>query len=165
MHRNAVGRFLRLIPIVGAIVGFAAVGIGVDAVNWGTVGEIFISWVISPFISGILAFLLFTSVQKLILEKKDPLVRAKRYVPFYMFLAGFTITLVTLFKGLKHVGMDFSTEQSYMAAAVAGVVIALIGKFFISRIEIDPKAEQEFHFATVEKTQLINMSPMRCQPR
>ena len=34
--------------IVGAIVGFAAVGIGVDAVQWGKVGTIVMSWVVSP---------------------------------------------------------------------------------------------------------------------
>ena len=34
--------------IVGAIVGFAAVGISVDAVNWGKVGTIVASWVTSP---------------------------------------------------------------------------------------------------------------------
>jgi PiT family inorganic phosphate transporter len=34
--------------IVGAIVGFAAVGISVDAVAWGKVGTIAMSWVVSP---------------------------------------------------------------------------------------------------------------------
>jgi PiT family inorganic phosphate transporter len=34
--------------IVGAIVGFAAVGIGVDAVRWEKVGTIVMSWVVSP---------------------------------------------------------------------------------------------------------------------
>ena len=34
--------------IVGAIVGFAAVGIGIDAVQWGKVGTIVMSWVVSP---------------------------------------------------------------------------------------------------------------------
>ncbi len=137
--------------IVGSIVGFAAVGIGMDAVNWDKVGEIVISWVVSPLISGILAFLLFTTVQKLILQKTDPLQRAKRYVPFYMFLAGFMITLVTLFKGLKHVGLDLTTQNAYLAAIATGIVVALIGKYFISKIKIDPKAEQAFHFATVER--------------
>jgi PiT family inorganic phosphate transporter len=35
--------------IVGAIVGFASVGIGIDSVHWSKVGEIASSWVISPF--------------------------------------------------------------------------------------------------------------------
>ena len=42
--------------IVGAIVGFAAVGIGVDAVQWSKVGTIVMSWVVSPVTSGFIAF-------------------------------------------------------------------------------------------------------------
>lgn len=137
--------------IVGAIVGFAAVGIGVEAVKWGKVGTIVVSWVVSPVVAGTLAFLLFTTVQKLVLEQRNPLEQARRWVPMYMFLAGFTITLVTLFKGLKHVGIELPTEQSYLLAAALGVVIALIGKFFISRIKVDPEADRAFHFATVER--------------
>lgn len=137
--------------IVGAIVGFAAVGIGVEAVKWGKVGTIVASWVVSPVVAGTLAFLLFTTVQKLVLEQRNPLEQARRWVPMYMFLAGFTITLVTLFKGLKHVGIELPTEQSYLLAAALGVVIALIGKFFISRIKVDPEADRAFHFATVER--------------
>ena len=34
--------------IVGAIIGFAIAGIGLDAVNWGKVGAIVASWVASP---------------------------------------------------------------------------------------------------------------------
>ena len=36
--------------IVGAIVGFAAVGIGIEAVKWAKVGSIAASWVVSPVI-------------------------------------------------------------------------------------------------------------------
>jgi PiT family inorganic phosphate transporter len=148
--------------IVGAIVGFAAVGIGVSAVHWGKVGGIVMSWVVSPISAGIIAFLIFRSVQKLILEHEVPLPRARRYVPFYMFLAGFTITLVTLFKGLKHVGLELSTGQSYALATATGIVIALIGRIFIQRIKVDKKAEKEFHFHTVERVFGVLMVVTAC---
>jgi PiT family inorganic phosphate transporter len=77
--------------IVGAIVGFAAVGIGIDAVQWGQVGTIVMSWVVSPLTAGFIAYLIYRSVIRLILSQEDPLVRAKRYVPVYIFLAAFTI--------------------------------------------------------------------------
>ena len=77
--------------IVGAIVGFAAVGISTDVVNWGKVASIVASWVVSPVLAGTISFLLFTSVRKLILQSDNPFMSAKRYVPFYMFLAGFTV--------------------------------------------------------------------------
>ena len=81
--------------IVGAIVGFAAVGIGVDVVQWPKVASIVASWIVSPVMAGTIAFLLFTSVRKLILQTEDPFMSAKRYVPFYMFLAGFVVAMVT----------------------------------------------------------------------
>lgn len=137
--------------IVGAIVGFAAVGLGMEAVKWGQVGAIVVSWVVSPVVAGTLAYLIFSSAQALILEHKDPLERARRYVPFYMFLAGFTITLVTLLKGLKHVGLALPAGQTYLGAALVGIAVALAGKFGISRIKVDPDADREFHFATVER--------------
>ena len=137
--------------IVGAIVGFAAVGIGVDAVQWGKVGTIVMSWVVSPLTAGFIAYLIYRSVQKLILSQEDPLAKAKRYVPFYMFAAAFTITLVTILKGLKHVGLTISLRDSYILAVVIAAGIALLGKFFISRIESDPKAEKKQHFVTVER--------------
>ncbi len=137
--------------IVGAIVGFAAVGIGLDAVQWGQVGTIAMSWVVSPLMAGIIAFLIFSSVQWLILSREDPLERAKRYVPIYMFMAAFTITLVTILKGLKHVGLDVGMRDSYLLAAGIALAVAFLGKAAIMRIKPDPKAEKKHHFVTVER--------------
>lgn len=148
--------------IVGAIVGFAVVGIGVDAVHWGKIGEIVVSWIVTPMIAGFAAYLIYSSVQWLIIGRENPLERARRYVPVYIFLAGFTITLVTIFKGLKHAGLSLSTQQAYLLATVFGILIALIGKFFINRIEIDEKADREFHFATVEKVFGVLMIVTAC---
>jgi len=148
--------------IVGAIVGFAAVGIGVDAVQWGKVGTIVMSWVVSPLTAGFIAYLIYRSVQRLILSQEDPLAKAKRYVPVYMFLAAFTITLVTILKGLKHVGLSISLEKSYLLAIAIAVLIALLGWFFINRIEADPKAEKRQHFVTVERVFGILMVVTAC---
>jgi PiT family inorganic phosphate transporter len=137
--------------IVGAIVGFAAVGIGMDAVQWGKVGTIVMSWVISPALSGIIAYWLFVSVQRLILDTPNPLESAKRYVPVYIFLVGFIIALVTLFKGLKHVGLHLSTLENYIIAALIGLAVMVIGIVFIRRLRFDPAADADFHFANVEK--------------
>ena len=148
--------------IVGAIVGFAAVGIGVDAVQWSKVGTIVMSWVISPVTSGFIAYLIYRSVQKLILSQDDPLAKAKRYVPVYIFLAAFTITLVTILKGLKHVGLTISLRDSYILAIAIAVGIALIGAFFIRRIQPDAKAEKNQHFYTVERVFGILMVVTAC---
>ena len=148
--------------IVGAIVGFAAVGIGLDAVMWGKVGTIVMSWVVSPLIAGFIAYLIYNSVQKLILQHDNPLERAKRYVPIYIFFAAFTITLVTILKGLKHVGLDVSVANSYFLATAIAVLIALFGAIVINRIEPNPKREKKQHYYTVERVFAVLMVITAC---
>lgn len=148
--------------IVGAIVGFAAVGVGIDAVQWGKVVTIVISWVVSPLTAGFISFLIYGSVQRLILTRRNPLQRAKRYVPVYIFFSAFTITLVTILKGLKHVGLTISATNSYLLALALALGIALIGAIGIRRIKADPKADKKQHFHTVERVFAILMVVTAC---
>jgi PiT family inorganic phosphate transporter len=137
--------------IVGAIIGFAVVGIGVDAVQWGKVGTIAASWVVSPVLGGALAFMLMLSIRRLILNTDNPFNSARRWGPFYIFLVGFIISLVTLFKGLKHLNIDLSVNMSFVTAAIFGIVLAAIGWVMINRVKVDPGADRDFHYASVEK--------------
>lgn len=137
--------------IVGAIIGFAVTGIGIDAVKWGKVAQIVASWVVSPVLGGTVAFILMISIRRLILNTENPLQNAKRWGPVYVFLVGFIISLVTMFKGLKPLKLDLSVTMSFVLAAVFGVVIAAIGWALIRRVQVDEKAEEEHHFASVEK--------------
>ena len=121
--------------IVGAIVGFASVGISVEAVNWPKVGEIVSSWIISPVMAGTLSFVLYQSVRKFIFSAPDPFVAAKRYVPVYMFIMGFIVAMVTMVKGLKHVGLELSVEESFLYATIFSLGIVLIGVLMLTRIE------------------------------
>ena len=137
--------------IVGAIVGFASVGIGIDAVNWGKIGSIVASWLVSPLIGGAIALLLMISIRKLILNTEKPFEKAKLWGPFYVFLVGWIVGLVTLFKGLKHLDLELTGMQSVGAATAIGIVLALIGKLLINKIKIDPEADKDYHYASVEK--------------
>ena len=137
--------------IVGAIVGFAIVGIGVDAVQWGKIGQIAASWVVSPVLGGMIAFLLMMSIRALILNTDQPFHSAKRWGPGYVFLVGFIISLVTLFKGLKHLKLELSGGMSFLVATVFGLLVAGLGWIMINRVQVDPTADRDFHFASVEK--------------
>ena len=137
--------------IIGAIVGFAAVAIGVDAVKWGEVGSIAASWVISPILAGSMAFLLVLSVQRLIFNTSDPEKYARRYVPVYIFATAMVIGLVTFLKGLKHVGLDVSLGQGVGYAFVFAVAVGVIGFVVIRRMRFKPEATEYFRFANVER--------------
>ncbi len=137
--------------IVGAIVGFAAVGISADAVNWGKVAKIVASWVVSPVTAGFIAFFLFRSVQRLVLDTANPFKNAQRYVPGYIFLVGFIISMVTFTKGLKHIGLDLSFANSALISVGVAFITMIIGKIMLSRIKEDKQADKEYHFTSVEK--------------
>ena len=127
--------------IVGAIVGFAAVGISVDAVEWGKVGKIAASWVVSPLLAGSMSFALFISVKKLIFDHENTFERARKYVPIYMWMVGFMISMVTLVKGLKHIGIDFDLgmgskfANAMVVSAFVGLVVAAIGAFLLRKVK------------------------------
>lgn len=148
--------------IVGAVIGFGAVGVSMEAVNWSGVVPIVASWVISPTLSGVVAFLIFMSVHKLILDTEEPFRNAKRYVPYYMFAVGFIVTLMTVTKGLKHVGLDLNNWQSFGLAVLVGLLITALGVALLTRIKADPEADKDFHFASVEKVFAVLMIFTAC---
>ncbi|MBQ0720572.1 MAG: inorganic phosphate transporter [Gammaproteobacteria bacterium] len=152
--------------IVGAIVGFAAVGISFDAVHWPKVGKIVASWVVSPVLAGAMSYALFKSVQVLILNHSDPFVRAKRFIPFYMFAVGFLMAMVTMLKGLKHVFKDQGVSMGFGECALyatgAGLIVTLIGTYFLSRIKEDPERDAEDRFASVERVFAVLMVFTAC---
>lgn len=137
--------------IVGALVGFAVAGIGIDAVQWGKIGQIAASWVVSPALGGLIAYLLMMSIRKVILNTEHPFESAKRWGPVYVFLVGFIISLVTMFKGLKHLNLELSVSQSFMGALIFGFITAFIGWTMMRKIEVDKEADRDYHFASVEK--------------
>lgn len=148
--------------IVGAIIGFASVGVSTHAVNWAGLIPIVSSWVVTPFLAGVIAFGLFKSVQWLIIDTDDPFANAKRWVPVYMFLTGFMLALMTFTKGLKHVGWHFTTGESVALAVGVGVLVASLGMLLLRRIKHDPEANRSFQFASVERVFAVLMIFTAC---
>jgi PiT family inorganic phosphate transporter len=130
--------------IIGAIVGFACVGFGVDSVNWGKIGQIALSWIVSPVIGGVFAYFLFVSVQKLVLNTTKPFANALKWTPGYLFLLGFIICLVTVFKGLKHLDINLSVSMSVVVAVAFGIFVAVVGRLLIARVKRPESEEAEY---------------------
>jgi PiT family inorganic phosphate transporter len=148
--------------IIGAIVGFAAVGISFDSIMWGQIGSIVASWVISPLIAGIISFSLFMTVQHLVLSTDNPFANAKKYVPYYIFLVGFVIAMVTMVKGLRHVGLEITFAQSAAMAIGFGIITMLIGVLMLRRIPEPSSGMMHNQFASVESVFAILMIFTAC---
>lgn len=141
--------------IIGSIVGFGVVAFGMEMVRWEQVGSIVASWVVSPVLAGTISFILFKSVQKLILEKEKPFEQAQRVLPFYLFLVGFIIVQVTVQKGLKHVlkdhSINISLQDSIMYAIVGGVIVGMLGMIGLRKIENKSIERDGLKFDGVER--------------
>ncbi|TMO48305.1 inorganic phosphate transporter [Pseudoalteromonas ruthenica] len=148
--------------IIGAIIGFALVAVGSEAIQWTKVAGIVGSWVVTPALSGFIAYLIFMSAQKLIFDTNNPLDNAKRYVPIYMGLAGFVMSLVTIKKGLKHIGINLGTVEGYTLSVAIAVLIGIIGMLAIKRLKMDPKADKAMQFNNVEKVFAVLMVLTAC---
>jgi PiT family inorganic phosphate transporter len=139
--------------IVGALVGFCIVGIGPHSVQWGKIGAIVASWVISPVLGATIAFFIMISIQKLIFDSDQPLKNALRYAPFYVFLVGFIISLVTLYKGLKHLHLDLNILQTFLAAIVIGIILAYVGRIIIKKrqAQFQEGGDAKTEYAQIER--------------
>ena len=117
--------------IVGSMIGFALITKGVDAVSWGKVGNIAMSWITSPLFSGALAFGLYISAKKLILDRSEPEKAAITFIPMYSFMVAVVISLVTARKGLKHVGIEWTDNEIYLFILLFSSIVALGTAFFL----------------------------------
>jgi PiT family inorganic phosphate transporter len=80
--------------IIGGIVGIGLVleiQHSTSLIDWDVVQKVVMSWVASPLMGGILAFITFFIVRSLILESKDPIARSRWLAPILAFPTFFTL--------------------------------------------------------------------------
>ena len=135
--------------IIGGIVGFSIIGLSFNAVNWEAVSSIATTWVLSPILSGVLAFFVFKSIKFLILDTENPFSNTLKFSPIYLFFVGFVISMLTFLKGLKHVGIDLDFVEAAFFSFLFAIVITIIGLLLLktSNISKQKDASIESFFA------------------
>lgn len=127
--------------IVGAIAGFGIVAFGFNVVQWEQLTQIVASWVVSPLLCGILAYLIFSAIKWTILRHPDPVRRTRKWAPLYIFSVVVVISLVTLFKGLQNVDLDLTLAESLLWSGILGIFAVIAGHFLLGMIGNRPDAE------------------------
>ncbi|MDN3507036.1 MAG: inorganic phosphate transporter [Simkaniaceae bacterium] len=143
--------------IVGAIIGFGVLTLGPTGVEWGMIGSIALSWVISPALAGFISFLIFGVLQRNILYALNPAVATKRLVPILLFFVFGIFSLSLIFNGLKRFGWSFSLQEALILSSVFGLVALGIGLLLVRRIKTPeiagqvPSKRLPFSLISIEK--------------
>ncbi|ASJ06132.1 inorganic phosphate transporter [Thermococcus pacificus] len=140
--------------IIGGIVGYGIVYAGTAIVNWGKMGQVVLSWILSPIIGAFMAFLVFKAMTRSIFETKDPVRNARIWSPFWIGLAFVVIGTMFYIKVLH--GGDLKTGVM-MYGLPAGVVTFIV-TYLLIRLRFrsaDPLINVESIF---KKAQLVTSS-------
>lgn len=148
--------------IIGAIIGFACVTAGPHSVDWSNIRNIVGSWFITPVIAGLLAYAIFISTQKLIFDTENPLKNAQKYGPYYMGITIFILCIVTLTKGLKHVGLNLSSSENFLISFAISAVSVIYCYFYFRSEKFKQRMRQRGAFGGVEKIFSILMLMTAC---
>jgi len=112
--------------IVGAMIGFGIMAGGFSVINWGKLGAVVLSWVISPVFSMAIAYLMFKTIVKFILSKDDPASQALKLAPYFISIAFFVVILSFLFKTPLGKRLAFGTPLAVLVAAVLAMVLGFL---------------------------------------
>jgi len=147
--------------IVGSVIGFGVVVGGFQAVEWEKVGFIVASWVVSPLLSGSIAFVIFTVIRRQIYYKDNPITAAKKTVPPLVFLVFVILTLAMAFKGLKNLHLDLGFGEALAIAVVVGLIASVISHFLVRNIpEVSEEVVTEKQPPSVKKNMKIVVRQM-----
>ena len=136
--------------IIGGVLGFGVIAGGVDIVNWSKVGNVVLSWVVSPVMGGLFAYLVFRHINKTIFSKRRPLAHAKELLPFIVAIVLFILSIAIFYKGLKNLHLHFTFPDVLFFALVAGVVGFFISKILVRFIPDDDSKDFAHQFNTTE---------------
>ena len=112
--------------IVGAMIGFGIMAGGFSVINWGKLGAVVLSWVISPVFAMVIAFLMFKTIVKFILSKKDPFSQALKLAPYFISIALFVVILSFLFKTPLGKRLALGTPMALLIAVVLALVLGFM---------------------------------------
>lgn len=108
--------------VVGGVVGSGAAAAGLAAVQWGTLGNIAASWIVSPILGGIVAALFLGFIKSTIIYQDDKIAAARRWVPLLVAVMAGAFTAYLATKGLSRV-IDLSGMQITLCGLAVFAVV------------------------------------------
>ena len=117
--------------IVGGVMGAGIAAGGWGIVNWGKMGAIASSWVISPLLGGIIAAGFLYLIKHTITYKADKIAAAKHVVPILISVMDWTFSTYLIMKGLKKIW-----KVDIFTALGLGMALAVLTYFVVKPLII-----------------------------
>ena len=113
--------------IIGAVLGAGIAAGGTGAANWGNLGGIVASWIISPVLGGIVAAGFLYWIKRTITYREDMVAAARRMVPLLIALMAWAFTTYLMLKGLGKVW-----KIGFGTALVTGAGVGLFTHWLVA---------------------------------
>jgi PiT family inorganic phosphate transporter len=130
--------------IVGSMIGFGIMAGGFKVINWGKLLAVVLSWIISPFFSIVIAFIVFKIIVRLILSRKNSFAQALKWSPLFIGVTFFVVVLSFLFKTPLGKKLALGSEASVIVAVLLAVLLGfgatLLLKVFVKDWETGAEA-------------------------
>jgi PiT family inorganic phosphate transporter len=135
--------------IVGAVVGFGFIAGGAEAVNWGKVGSVVMSWVVSPVMGGLVAYGVFRFITLYIFDRRNPVAQSKKLVPYMVFVVFVILANSMVYKGLKNLKLDLDFQNAMIISLIVGAIAFVIAKILVEKInDVSPSDTTRQFLAT-----------------
>jgi len=133
--------------IVGGVVGFGVIAGGMDVINWGKMGQVVLSWIVSPVMGGVVAYLVFKFISTKVFSKRTPMVYAKNLLPYMVFWVFVILSNAMVYKGLKNLHLNLSFNHALVISLVVGSLAFAVTKFLVKKIPYNSSwdLQKQFH--------------------
>ena len=112
--------------IVGGVAGAGIAAAGFDVVSWDKMAEIVFSWVLSPFLGGLVAAGCLYFIKQSVIYQDDMQAAAKRVVPWMIAIMTWSFGTYIILKGAQQL-----IKVDFMTASAISFVLALITYFAV----------------------------------
>ncbi|MHB2264823.1 inorganic phosphate transporter [Aliihoeflea sp. PC F10.4] len=118
--------------VVGGVLGAGVTAAGFATVNWPVIGAIAASWVISPFLGGVIAAIFLGLIKTAIIYQDDKIAAARRWLPLLIAIMAGTFSAYLASKGLRRV-VSLSTASITLLGIGSFFAVWVAAHFYIAR--------------------------------
>lgn len=148
--------------VVGGVMGGGIAAVGFNAVNWATMSAIAASWVISPFLGGLIAAIILAFIKAFIIYREDKIKAARFWLPILISLMAAVFSAYLMTKGLKKIWKPTTHEIMIYSSVIFIVVYAIMRPTIKKQSENMENRNQSlrtlFHFPLICSAALLSFA-------